>query len=206
MTAQRQSAAILACVTLLALFGSPRAYAPIYGFYPGLVPLINQSDVIAVAMILKQLSEEDFGGSARYKIRFEKVLKGNPSYKEVTASLRKLQVDTPTDQQQWQQQQRQHPGYGIRVFGPYEPLESFRSSSRHVLFLVKTKEDKDASYENVNCMGSYFPISPFTDVTTLKEKTAADSVSFLLRDYLEFKRIELKRLEEQVETFLHGGD
>jgi hypothetical protein len=43
-------------------------------------------------------------------------------------------------------------------------------------------------------------------VTTLKEKTTADSVAFLLREYLEFKHVELKQLEEQVDTFVHGGN
>jgi hypothetical protein len=50
----------------------PRAYAPIFGGYPGLRSLIEQSDVIAAITILQQLSEEGLGGSARYNVEFEK--------------------------------------------------------------------------------------------------------------------------------------
>src|SRR4051812_16163012 len=71
----------------------PKMYAPLYGTYPGLPSLIEQSDVIAAVTILKRLSEEDMGGSARYKIEFDKVLKGTPSEKQVTASLRKLALE-----------------------------------------------------------------------------------------------------------------
>jgi hypothetical protein len=70
----------------------PKAYAPIYGTYPGLASLIQEADVIAGVTILKQLSNEDLGGSARYKIEFAKVLKGSPPKKQAVASLRNHQI------------------------------------------------------------------------------------------------------------------
>ena len=63
-------------VLLLTTFLCPSAYAPIYGTYPGLHSLIKEAEIIAAVTILEQLSEPDFGGSARYKIQFEKVFKG----------------------------------------------------------------------------------------------------------------------------------
>ena len=88
---------LLPVATLVALgaWFCPKAYAPIYGTYPGLRPLIDESEVIAAIRILKQLSDEDIGGSARYKIQFEKVLKGNPPNKQAIARLRKLEIERP---------------------------------------------------------------------------------------------------------------
>jgi hypothetical protein len=70
----------VAAVVVVAASLCSKAYAAIYGSYPGLRSLIK-ADVIAAVTILKQLSEEDIGGSARYKIQFEKVLKGKPPEK-----------------------------------------------------------------------------------------------------------------------------
>jgi hypothetical protein len=178
----------------------PKMYAPICGTYPGLPSLIEQSDVIAAVTILKRLSEEDMGGSARYKIEFDKVLKGTPSQKQVTASLRKLALEaaerTPPPQ----------PVPTTHYFGPAEFFEPFRPSSRWVVFLAKAKREKGVPYTNVNCMGSTFPISPLRDLNSLEVQSLSETLKFLFREYVDFKRTEQKELDEQLDVFLHDGD
>ena len=178
----------------------PKMYAPIYGSYPGLLSLIEQSDVIAAVTILKRLSEEDMGGSARYRIEFDKVLKGTPSQKQVTASLRKLALEaadrTPPPQ----------PPPTTQYFAPAGFFEPFGPSSRWVVFLVKAKREKGIQYTNVNCMGSTFPLSPLRDLTSLEVHSLPETLKFLFREYVDFKRTEQKELEEQLAVFLHDGD
>ena len=81
-----------ATVAVLTLALCPRAYAPMYGGYPGLRSLIEQSEIIAAATILERLPESDIGGSNRYKIEFSKMLKGGSTQKQAIAWLRQLEI------------------------------------------------------------------------------------------------------------------
>jgi hypothetical protein len=63
-----------------------------YGGYPGLRSLIEQSEIIAAATILERLPESDIGGSNRYKIEFSKMLKGGSTQKQAIAWLRQLEI------------------------------------------------------------------------------------------------------------------
>ena len=73
------------------------------------------------------------------------------------------------------------------------------------LFLVKSKRS-DNSYENVNCAGSSFPISPLRDLASLKVDSLPDTLILLFREYVDFKRTELKELEQELNAFIHEGD
>jgi len=174
----------VAALVALATWLCPRAYAPIYGTYPGLRSLIEQSHVIAAITILDRLSEEDMGGSARYKIQFEKTLKGNPSQKQTVAYLRKLEITTESELLRSRPPQ---PSPTIHYFGLVERFEPFRPSSRWIAFLA-TSEEKDAAYENVNCAGSTFPLSPLRDLDALKVEPLPDTLILLFREYVDFKR------------------
>jgi hypothetical protein len=201
--AQRAAAIIVA-----AAFVCSKAYAPIYGTYPGLRPLIKQSDVIAAITILEQLSEEDMGGSARYKIQVEKVLKGSPSQKQAVVYLRKLEITPEADLAELFRSPAPRPTASppiMRYFGFVERFHPFLPSSRWIAFLAKS-EEKDAAYENVNCAGSAFPLSPRTDLDSLKVQSLPDTLISLYRDYVEFKRAELKEWEKQLDAFIHEGD
>ncbi len=81
-----------ATVVALTVVFCPRAYAPIFGTYPGLHALIQQSDIIAAATILERLPEWDIGGSNRYKIELNKILKGSSTQKQAIAWLRQLEI------------------------------------------------------------------------------------------------------------------
>jgi hypothetical protein len=209
MTAAHRALAILA---LLMSF-CPRAYAPIFSRYPGLRSLIEQSDVIAALTILQQLSEEDFGGSARYDVEFQKVLKGNPHEKKVVVRLRDLEIETPhilaAELQRTPPPHRTPlPGSPLvtHYFGLVDRLHPFRRSSRWIAFLAKTKDDKEAAFENVNCMGPTFPLSPLTDLDVLKVDSVPDTLILLFREYVDFKRNELESWEDQLDAFIHESD
>ncbi|MFZ1221058.1 MAG: hypothetical protein WAO00_17320 [Chthoniobacterales bacterium] len=187
----------------LTLWLCPKAYAPIYGTYPGLKPLIEQSDVIAAITIIKRMSEEDFGGSARYKIEFSKVLKGTPAKKQVFVELRKLEI-TPRAELEASPSPQAPPT--IHYFGPVDSFDPFRESSRWIVFLSKKTPYKNVAYENVNCAGSTFPISPLRDLDSLNGESLPDTLILLFREYIEFKRAELKEWEKQLEAFIHDED
>jgi hypothetical protein len=189
----------------------PRAYAPIFSGYPGLRSLIEQSDVIAAITILQQLSEEDLGGSARYSVQFEKVLKGNPPEKKVVVWLRHLEIETiPAAELQSTPPPQRTPLPGApavtHYFGFVEQLHPFLPSSRWIAFLARTKDDKEAAYENVNCEGSTFPLSPLRDLDILKVESLPDTLIMLFREYVDFKRSELKRSEEELGAFIHHAE
>jgi hypothetical protein len=148
---------VAALVVVASAWLSSKAYAPIFGAYPGLHSLIEQSEIIAAVTILDQLPESDIGGSDRYKIEFTKVLKGTPPKKQALAWLRYLEI-TPAG------------GVASQQGRPTEYFElrsDFRPRSRYVLFLVKSERGDDNSYGNVNCEGSSFPISPLRDLSSL---------------------------------------
>jgi hypothetical protein len=197
----RVSSRVTAIIGLSALICA-KTYAPIYGTYPGLRSLIEQSDVIAAITILERLSEEDFGGSARYKIEFSKVLKGTPAKKQMFVSLRKLEI---TPRAEFESTPPPQPPPTIHYFGPADRFEPFTPSSRWIVFLAKSKE-KDATYENVNCAGSTFPISPLQDLESLKVQSLPDTLILLFREYVEFKRAELKEWEKQLDAFIHEAN
>ena len=179
------------------------AYAPIFGTYPGLRSLIRQSDFIAAIIILEQLSDEDFGGAARYKIRFEKVLKGSVSEEQAVAYLRHLEI---TPEAEFERPAPPHPLPVVTYFAPTERLAPFRPQSRWLAFLTKAKADVDAAYENINCAGSTYPISPLRDVGKLQAESLPDTLVLLFREYLEFERAELAEREKQLEAFIREGD
>ena len=188
---------VITLVALTALL-SPRAFAPIYGGYPGLHSLVKQSDIIAAVTILEQLSEEDTGGSARYKIRFDKLLKGDSTEKQAVVYIRFLECDEP--------EMLPSPAPKPKVtylFAPTEQLQPFRPDSRWILFLTKPREGIDALYENVNCMGSSFPLSPYRDLDALKVDSLADTLVLLFREVVDYKRTELKDWEKQLDVFIH---
>ena len=142
----------VAALVALALWLCPKAYAPIYGVYPGLSSLIKESDIIAAITILQKLSDEDLGGSARYNVQFDKVLKGNPHEKKVVVWLRHLEIQTIGELQNTPPPQRTPlPGAPAvtHYFGLVDSQDPFRPSSRWIAFLAERKGDKEAAYENV---------------------------------------------------------
>ena len=189
-------------VVLLMAALCPRAYAPIFGGYPGLHSLIQQSEIIAAATVLERLpGPGDIGGSNEYKIEFTKVLKGSPPQKQAIVWLRYLAI-TPEAELF-----RSPPATPTTYFGPAEGYgSSFGRGSRYVLFLVKSDRRDNSSYENVNCEGSAFPISPLRDLASLKVESLPDTLILLFREYVDFKRRELKEVEQELNAFMHEGD
>ena len=186
MSVAEPTAAVVALMVALC----PRAYAPIFGGYPGLHSLIQQSEIIAAATILERLpGPGDIGGSDRYRIEFTKVLKGTPPQKEAIVWLRNLEI-TPA---------------GGGHFST-DDSGGFRRGYRYVLFLVNSERGDNSSYENVNCEGSSFPISPLRDLSSLKVESPPDTLILLFREYVEFKRLELKQREQQLNAFINEGD
>jgi hypothetical protein len=189
-----------AAVVALTLALCPRAYAPIFGGYPGLRSLIQQSEIIAAASILERLPERDIGGSNRYKIEFTKVLKGSPPQKQAIVWLRQLEIEGVV------RRPPSGPPGPIQYFAPTERDGDFRRGYRYVLFLVKSERGDNSSYENVNCQGSSFPISPLRDLASLKVESLPDTLILLFREYVDFKRAELEDLEQELNAFIHEGD
>jgi hypothetical protein len=155
---------VIAVLALTALL-CPKAFAPIFGFYPGLHSLIKQSELIAAVTILEKLSEDNFGGSARYKIQFDKLLKGKTSERQAVVYLRNLEI---TPEGELLRSPPPQPPPSTHYFALTERIEPFRAQSRWVAFLTKARKDVDAAYENVNCEGSTFSISPLRDLDALK--------------------------------------
>jgi hypothetical protein len=196
---------VIAVVALTALL-CPTAYAPIFGFYPGLHSLIKQSELIAAVTILEKLSEDDFGGSARYKIQFDKLLKGKAPEKQTVAYLRYLEITPEAAEAELLRSPPPEPSPSTHSFALTERIEPFRAQSRWVAFLTKARKDVDAAYENVNCEGSTFPISPLGDLDALKMESLPDTLVLLFREYVDFKRKDLKKVEQQLDTFIHKRD
>jgi hypothetical protein len=190
-------------IVAAAAFVCPKSYAPIYGTYPGLRSLIKEAEVIAAITILEKLSEDDFGGSARYKIRFDRTLKGNAPKKQLVVYLRYLDI-TPEAELLRSPSPESPPT--THYFAPSERIEPFRAQSRWVAFLTKARQGVDAVYENVNSEGSSFPISPLRDLDALKVESLPDTLILLFREYVEFKRAELKETEQQLNEFIHRRD
>ena len=180
-----------------------RAYAPIYGTYPGLHSLIKKAEVIAAITILDQFSEEDMGGSARYKIEFAKVFKGAAPDKQSIVYLRYLDIMPEAELLRSPPPGPQSP---TRYFASPEPFHPFRQSSRWLAFLTKARPEVDAAYENVNCSGSTFPLSPLRDLNALKVDSLPDTLILLFREYVDYKRTELKQWEKQLDAFIHEHD
>jgi len=167
--------------------------------YPGVRSLIAQSEVIAAATVLERLPESDIGGSNRYKIEFNKLLKGRSTQKQAIAWLRQLEITS------WVEPLPSPLPSRIYHFAPTE-IGLLRSGDRYVLFLVKSERDDNSSYENVNCEGSSFPISPLRDLASLKVESLRDTLTLLFREYVDFKRRELTELEHQLNAFIREGD
>jgi hypothetical protein len=193
---------VIAVVALTMLL-CPKTYAPIYGFYPGLHSLIKQSELIAAVTILEKLSEDDFGGSARYKIQFDKLLKGKAPEKQAVAYLRYLEI---IPEAELLRSPPPEPPPSTHYFALTERIDPFRAQSRWIAFLTKAGKNVDAAYENVNCEGSTFPISPLRDLDALKVESLPDGLVFLFREYVDFKRKDLKETEQQLDKFIHKRD
>ena len=176
-----------------------KAYAPMFDEYPGVRSLIAQSEVIAAATVLERLPESDIGGSNRYKIEFNKLLKGGSTQKQTIAWLGQLEITS------WIEPLPSPLPSRIYHFAPTE-IGLFRTGDRYVLFLVKSERDDNSSYENVNCEGSSFPISPLRDLASLKVESLPDTLTLLFREYVDFKRRELTELEHQLNAFIREGD
>jgi hypothetical protein len=204
MSVSRRIFAIVAA----ALFVCSKAYAPIFGTYPGLHSLIKKAEIIAAITIVEKLSEEDMGGSAHYKIQFEKVLKGAIPEKQAVADLRYLEITPEAEIAALFRSPKGSPTpsepHG-RYFGFVERFEPFVPSSRWIAFLAKS-EQKDVAYENVNCAGSTFPLSPRTDLDALHIDSLPDTLIALYRDDIEFRRGELKEWEKQLDAFIDERD
>jgi hypothetical protein len=201
-----RSASRLVVIVVLTAWVCPRAFAPIYGGYPGLHSLIKQSDIIAAVTILEQLSDEDMGGSARYKVRVAKLLKGSSSEKQLILYIRFLWEPSPDD---FLMGPTSSPGLKQRttyIWAPVERLHPFHPESRWVVFLTKPREGIDAAYENVNRAGSAFPLSPLREIETLRVDSLPHTLVLLFSEYVEFKRSELKEWEKQLDTFIHQPD
>ena len=197
MSVTQRAVAVVALIMALC----PKAYAPIFGGYPGLRSLIQQSEIIAAATVVERLpGPGDIGGSSQYKIEFTKVLKGSPPQKQAIVWLRYLAIIPEAEVL------RSPPATPTTYFAPAEGHgSSFDRGSRYVLFLVKSERDDNSSYENVNCMGSSFAISPLRDLASLKVESVPDALILLFREYVDFERTELKELEEQLNAFIHEG-
>jgi hypothetical protein len=194
-----------ATVIAIAAFVCSKAYAPIYGTYPGLHSLIKEAEVIAAITILDKLSEDDMGGSARYKIEFEKVFKGKAPDKQSVAYIRYLDIIPEAD---LLRSPPPEPPKSTHYFAPPELMtgESFPTSSRWIAFLTKGRPEVEAAYENVNCSGSTFPLSPLTDLDALKVDSLPETLILLFREYVDYKRSVLKRMEQQLDAFIHERD
>jgi hypothetical protein len=192
-------------VLLLSVSVSPRAYAPIYGTYPGLHSLIKEAEVIAAITILEQLSDQDFGGSARYKIEFDKVFKGPVAEKQATADLRQLAI---IPEAELLRSPPAEPPPTKRYFSRPEGEDNlpFPTSSRWIAFLVKARPEVGTTYENVNSSGSTFPISPLRDLDALKVDSLPETLILLFREYVDYKRSVLRELEKQLDAFIHQRD
>jgi hypothetical protein len=167
--------------------------------YPGLHSLIERSEIIAAVTIVERLPESDIGGSNRYKIEFNKLLKGGATQKQTIAWLRQLEITS------WVEPLPSPLPSRIYHFRPTE-IGLFRPGDRYVLFLVKSERGDNSSYENTNCEGSSFPISPLRDLASLKVESLPDALTLLFREYVDFKRRELNELEHQLNAFIHEGD
>jgi hypothetical protein len=54
-------------------------------------------------------------------------------------------------------------------------------------------------------MGSTFPLSPLRDLDKLRVESLPDTLILLFREYVDFKRGELKDWEKQLDAFIHEG-
>jgi len=178
-------------VAALLLALCPRCYAPIHGGFPGVPELLAKSDAIVVATISEKLSEPDFGASAYYKIYRERTLKGDVG-ETLSVQMRQLEVSTPAQEGQ----------KGVWLAGA--DALSFSVGSRYVLFLSKAKDDAKASFENVNCDGSSFEVSPWLKLDSLNGKSLRDALRILLLDYRDYSRARLKHIEQRTEEYLRG--
>jgi len=194
---------VLVIVLATALLCS-KSYAPIFGEYPGLHSLVKEAEVIAAITILGQLSEEDMGGAARYKIEFEKVFKGAAPDKQSVAYLRYLFIIPEAEL--LRSPPAGSPPPVTHYYGFVERYHPFVPASRWIAFLTKGRPEVDAAYENVNCSGSTFPLSPLTNLDTLKVNSLPDTLTLLFREYADYKRTELKNWEKQLDAFTHERD
>ena len=174
---------LIAFVLLLSL--SKPAFAPIFGFFPGLDELISRADAILVVDLLKQKSSSQFGLHEDWEVYVRKVIKGEVAQnKKMILSLRFLPFISS-----------RKPDSKIMHSG-------FRTRDRHIVFLRKNNKPDKAPYSSLDYSGGHMRISCQSDLSKLKADEPKQIISELLKDFVKYKRQELENLEHQVKTIL----
>ena len=173
-------------VIILLLALSKPTFAPIFGMFPGLDKLISRSDAILVVDLLKQKSSSPFGLHEDYEVYVRKVIKGEIAQdKKMILSLRFLPFVSLLKSES-------NIRLGFR----------FRIGERHIVFLSKNNEPDKALYSSLNYEGGHMQVSPQNSLSKLKGDEPKEIISQLLKDFLEYKRQELKTLVHQVKLIL----
>ncbi len=180
---------LIAFVLLLSL--SKPAFAPIFGFFPGLDELISRADAILVVDLLKQKkssSPREVYEDCEVYVR--KVIKGEVVQdKKMILSLRFLPFITSL----------RKPDSKIMRFGF---RTGFRAGDRHIVFLRKNNKPDKPPYSSLDYSGGHMRISRQSDLSQLKADEPKQIISELLEDFVKYKRQELENLERQVKTIL----
>lgn len=135
---------LIAFVFLLSL--SKPAFAPIFGFFPGLDELISRADAILVVDLLKQKSSSPREVYEDYEVYVRKVIKGEVVQdKKIILSLRFLPFTS-----------LRKPDFKIMHFGF---RASFRAGDRHIVFLRKNNEPDKPPYKSLGYSGGHMRIS-----------------------------------------------
>ena len=174
-------------VLLLSL--SKPAFAPIFGFFPGLDELISRADAILVVDLLKQKSSSPGEVYEDCEVYVRKVIKGEVVQdKKMILSLRFL------------------PFISLRKLDSkimrFGFLTGFRAGDRHIVFLRKNNKSDKPPYSSLDYSGGHMRVSRQSDLLKLKADEPKQIISELLEDFVKYKRQELENLEHQVKTIL----
>ncbi|MHC4168471.1 MAG: hypothetical protein ACYSWQ_16080 [Planctomycetota bacterium] len=180
----RRFGLILIAFALLLSLSTP-AFAPIFGFFPGLDELISRSDAILVVDLLKEKSSSPREVYEDCEVYVRKVIKGEAvQNKKMILSLRFL------------------PFISSRKPDSKIMLSGFRTGDRHIVFLSKNNKPDKASYSSLNYSGGHMRVSHQSDLSKLEADEPKQIISELLEDFVKYKRQELENLEYQVNTIL----
>jgi hypothetical protein len=178
---------LIAFVLLLSL--SKPAFAPIFGFFPGLDELISRADAILVVDLLKQKSSSPREVYEDCEVYVRKVIKGEVVQdKKMILSLRFLPFTS-----------LRKPDSKIMRFGF---RTGFRAGDRHIVFLRKNNKPDKPPYSSLDYSGGHMRVSRQSDFSRLKADEPKQIISELLEDFVKYKRQELENLERQVKTIL----
>jgi hypothetical protein len=178
---------LIAFVLLLSL--SKPAFAPIFGFFPGLDELISRADAILVVDLLKQKSSRPREVYEDCEVYVRKVIKGEVvQEKKMILSLRFLPFTS-----------LRKPDSKIMRFGF---RTGFRAGDRHIVFLRKNNKPDKPPYSSLDYSGGHMQVSRQSDLSQLKTDEPKQIISELLEDLVKYKRQELENLERQVKTIL----